>query len=122
MSLVRILQADRSGVRYLRESKSGKIRDEDFFAWDSVESISVFKRDLFTYDLICAALDFRDSEAVEFDEDDPLWRDFVSLLSDNLEGAMSPDSWFSEVAFPAFEERETVIYSRPKVQSEAAMD
>ena len=83
--------------------------------WEVVERVEAFKRDLFSVDLICLEFTAQNGEGIEIDEDDEPWRRLVEQLPARLEGCLALESWFSDVAFPAFETNRRVIFDRSGV-------
>jgi len=57
--------------------------------WQDVTSISAFKRDLFSYDLICMVIRVGTLE-FEFDEEMNGWQSAIEALPKYLPGAPSP--------------------------------
>jgi hypothetical protein len=80
--------------------------------WRDVDRATAFKRDLFAVDLLCLALIRADGSAVELDEDMKGWDAFVQSLPARLPGCAKWESWFADVAFPAFERNETEVFRR----------
>ena len=91
-------------------SEAGKTRHEEEVPWSAVTKVEVFKRDMFTYDLICLTIQHEGGESIELDEEDMHWDHFVSRLPVHLNGALPWGGWFSDVAFPAFEKKAQTIY------------
>ena len=97
------------------EDKDGGEAEEaerDKLEWRLIESVEVFKRDLWGYDLICLRMNCGQGLAVEIDEEDPLWEGFVSGLPKHIPGCVSWGEWFPEIMLPAFEESLRVIFER----------
>jgi hypothetical protein len=63
------------------------------FSWDSVLSVDTFKRDHFSADSICLALQTADGW-IEVNEDMKGWNNFVEAVQTNLERFPSRDSWW----------------------------
>jgi hypothetical protein len=101
-----------SGVRFQWFTDKGKHRHESFIRWADVTGVTTFKRDMFAYDLICLKFESSEQEAAEFDEEDVNWQNLMSALPLCLPGCRPWGDWFSEVAFPAFQQNETVLYRR----------
>ncbi len=87
---------------------NGKV---EFFTWSDVKKITVFKRDLFSYDLICAniVLNKREEE-IELDEEDPVWNDFFDELEHACSNARKMKDWFPEVSQPPFKLNPLIVY------------
>ncbi len=81
-------------------------------AWQDVNTIEAFKRDLYAVDLICLAIILKDHKIVEINEEMEGWDSLVEKLPDYLPGCRKFAEWFSVVAFPAFQPNVTEIYHR----------
>jgi hypothetical protein len=85
--------------------------DSSELRWSEVEEVHAYKRDLFTTDLICLA--FRKcgtEEYYEVHEEMAGYHDLLEVLQRRL-----PEftlEWFSDVAFPAFETKHRIIWTR----------
>jgi len=77
--------------------------------WRDMTSISVFKRDLFSYDLICMVIRTGTVE-LEFDEEMDGWESAIEALPKYLPGASSPAEWWDKVVHPAFALSETLLF------------
>jgi hypothetical protein len=86
-------------------------RGEIVIAWRDAVRIEVFKRDLYSVDLICLTIFLKDSKAVEINEEMEGWNSLVEKLPEYLTGCQKFEEWFQVVAFPAFKSNNTVIYS-----------
>ena len=87
-------------------------------SWRDVEEVHAFKRDIFTVDLICLA--FKRSgkeEYLEVHEEMSGYYDMLKSLPDRLPGFS--ESWFPDVAFPAFETNHRVVWRREKGPNKA---
>ena len=82
--------------------------------WADVVMVMAFKRDLFTYDLICLAMDLTDGTWVEVDEEMEGFKELQETLPRVLRGLDA--DWWGKVAFPAFATNATTIW-RSDVQS-----
>jgi hypothetical protein len=80
-------------------------------AWAEVNEAIAYKRDCYSVDLICIAFGNK-GNGVEINEEMPEWNSIVKALPCYLPGCMSEDSWFQQVAFPAFETNTVHIFSR----------
>ena len=98
--------ADTIALVDLREPKRNPLK----LKWSEIDRLTVFKRDLFTVDLICLFLELSDDRAVELDEDMEGWKPFIDAVPSHLPGCKA--DWFSAVAFPAFAANPTEIYRR----------
>lgn len=99
------------GISYQWYSKE-KIKNTDIIQWHKIRSVSVFKRDLFSYDLICLQLELIHGMLVEVDEEDLNWKELTELLPKYLPSCKKFEEWFNETAFPAFETNLQIIYKR----------
>ena len=114
MPIAAITSISNTDVGFQWFTEKGKRRHESTIRWTDVISVTTFKRDMFAYDLICIKIEARDQEAVEFDEEDVNWQEFVSVLPLRLPGCRPWGDWFHEVAFPAFQQNETSLYRNEK--------
>jgi hypothetical protein len=80
--------------------------------WSAIKSISVYKRDLFTFDQICMAIEVMPNETIEINETASGWDDLVMNIDTYLSSALAFEAWFFTVAFPAFETNLTKIYAQ----------
>ncbi len=87
-------------------------KGQSSFNWDEVQSIIVYKRDLFVVDQICAVFALSNMEALEIDEEMAGWRPLIECLPVQLPGTRPFDDWWYEVAVPAFAPNTRVIYQR----------
>jgi hypothetical protein len=78
--------------------------------WGSIAEITAFKRDCYTVDSIRLLIVTSDGQAYELAEDDEGWDEVTSELSTRLPGCLAFESWFFQVAFPAFETNLTRLY------------
>ena len=80
-------------------------------AWNEVESVMAFKRDLITTDLAC--LGFRGSGLyLEANEEMSGFEAFARELPTHLAGALPYETWFGEVLQPPLAENARVIFER----------
>ena len=112
MPVAAVLSVSADEIGYQWFSENGKLRHTAALRWSDVEAVEVFKRDLFTYDLICVQLWTKEEESVEFDEEDPNWKELMVALPTCLPGCKPWGDWFSEVAFPAFETKLQRVFER----------
>jgi len=76
------------------------------FSWPEVRRIFGFKRDQYTFDQICVALELQDRTVNENMEG---FNSLVEILSGHFPG-LDP-SWWRTVAFPAFATNWTTIWA-----------
>jgi hypothetical protein len=112
MPVAAIISISDLDVQFQWFTEKGKHRHESSIRWADVTSIKTFKRDMFAYDLICIRLESCEQEYVEFDEEDANWQNLMSALPIRLPGCRPWGDWFSEVAFPAFQPNETLLFRR----------
>ncbi len=81
------------------------------FAWDTVNVVDTFKRDLFNVDCICLA--FETAEGwIEANEDMQGWRDFLAMVESSLPGFPPLASWYGKVMLPPFETNHARLWER----------
>jgi hypothetical protein len=84
---------------------------KDAFTWSDVVRVSAFKRDVFSYDLICFEFETVGG-FVEVGEDMEGWRILIDTLPVNLPGILAEDDWFAKVALPPFATNWTTLFTR----------
>jgi hypothetical protein len=103
------LQEDLGAFTFSEEGFTYQTTDELFIIrWVDITRIVSFKRDLFTYDLICLQLSWLGGHLL-FDEEMAGWYQFVHHLNSALPIL---EKWEEKVMFPAFATNETVIYQK----------
>ena len=100
--------ADTIALVDLREPKRNPLE----LKWSEIDRLTVFKRDLFTVDLICLCADFAGDKEIELDEDMPGWNALIDVLPTHLLGCKQREDWFATVAYPPFAPNPTEIYRR----------
>ena len=80
--------------------------------WEEISSVTVYKRDLHTSDMICLLCTLSDGVQFEFNEEMPCWQSLVDALPQYLPGCPVSSEWWQPVAVPAFATNETVIFRR----------
>lgn len=105
--------ADAITVVDLRDPNSNPLN----LGWKAIDRLTMFKRDCFSFDLICLFLEFSGDCAIEFDDDMEGWKAFIDALPHHLPGCKALEEWFSDVAFPAFAANPTEIYRRDAQQT-----
>lgn len=105
------LSHDASGLKINWLTVENETSQRDV-GWSEVGSIYLFKRDLLVVDQICMALNMRNGEAVEINEEMKGWDELVKELPQYLPGCQTMGEWFQKVAFPAFADNVTLIYER----------
>jgi hypothetical protein len=79
MYLIAITEISVDGIGWRRFEKKGFFKKTGvehigLIRWEEIQTASVFKRDLFGYDLICLELVLSTEEVYELDEEDPHWK------------------------------------------------
>ena len=77
--------------------------------WCDVAEIAVYKRDLFSVDLIC--IEFQLQETGRFVEIHEEMSGFTELMTVVEERYGLKESWWSDVALPAFQTNMTTLWS-----------
>lgn len=80
--------------------------------WQDVTNVYVYKRDVFTHDLICLMFRTKGAQTMELNEQMEGWQDIIVNLPNHLPDCKSFDEWFMEAAFPAFELNLIEIYQK----------
>ena len=112
MQVVAATSVDEIGIHFQWFTDKGNTKHTGFLNWEEVCKAQIFKRDLWTYDLICLALSTREGEEIELDEEDPNWTLLMEKMVTALPESRKWEHWFSEVAFPAFQPNLQIIYQR----------
>lgn len=79
--------------------------------WQDVTKIVAYKRDCFGTDLICLLIATQ-APAIEINEEATGWQPFLDAAQQNLPGMVPFETWFPQVAFPAFELNPTTLFAR----------
>ena len=95
-----------------KEKRQSEPRSSQRMGWEVIERVEVFKRDLFSVDLICVQFTCYHGEEIEIDEEDGHWERVIGMLPECLPGCLDWRTWFSKVAFPAFETNRRVVFER----------
>src|SRR5262245_40587189 len=98
---------------------AGKSQGSDRLEWASVQKAVAFKRDLWTVDMVCLALETRDSLVLELNEEMVGWQEYIEALPKHLDGARPCAEWFPEVVVPAFKTNSTLVFERSSRHPEA---
>lgn len=80
--------------------------------WNEIRKVTAYKEDLITVDCIHVNIELENDISFTVHEDLSMYNEFIEQLEENIE--IKP-AWFQEVAFPAFERNETVIYEKSKI-------
>ena len=92
--------------------ESGFSINEKHVYWNDISKIVAYKEDLVAIDRICIRIELETNIAFTAHEDLDGYNEFIQKLEENVE--IRP-AWFLDVAFPAFERNETVIYEKSKI-------
>ncbi len=118
------IYCDEKKVSMKWESSEGS-QCEDWFAWDAVAYVEVFKRDLFAVDCVCMyfGLDHECAgkirlphgwphNGLELNEDMGGWVALLDLVQSTLPGFPNDERWWDGVVRPAFETNATRLWTR----------
>ena len=86
---------------------------ERFIRYDHISSVTAYKRDFLTEDMICFSMSYLDGSmerAIEVNEDMSGFGSLISKLSESLDGF--DVEWRCKVVKPAFHESKAQIYKR----------
>lgn len=105
------------GVEIRASGVTGIFRRKPFerklqFRWAEVTRVCAFKRDCFTVDLLCLALELNGAECAEVNEEMAGWSTLIDALPAYLPGALPQHEWWDKVMLPAFEMCWTQLYPR----------
>jgi hypothetical protein len=78
--------------------------------WNEIDAIFAYKVDAYVVDQIRFLINAKSGPA-EISESDEGWTELVDKLPEYLPGCESMGEWYFQVAFPAFERCERVIYA-----------
>jgi len=103
------LIVEEGGFSYVQRDRETIVR------WSDVKEIFAFKRDIFSYDLICVG--FRVSDDGTYWEIDEQMHGYEEVLA-ALDKAFPEVAtrWWQKVAFPAFETNFLTLWGDPKQQ------
>lgn len=95
----------------VEEKTKGRITGVRTLPWDNIRAVMLYKRDVYTYDLLCAAVTSDSGSSLELNEEMPGWDAFARALHAHLPGAPEWKDWYLKVfAMPAGESLQ--LYSR----------
>lgn len=80
--------------------------------WNDIRKVTIYKEDLIAIDCIYVSIELETDEVFRINEETPGYYQFMLKLEEKIQ--ISP-TWFPDVAFPAFERNETVIYEKSKI-------
>ena len=103
---------DADGVHIVRLRRDGRKEPGPAIRWSDVARAAAYKRNLFTYDLMCVLLARADGSAVEVTEEMDGWTEFLGAMPNRLPGCRPHTKWYFEVMLPPFEARYQEIFVR----------
>lgn len=112
MPVVTLRKVGDSGIDYQWFANGNPEPNSGQLPWETVNRVSVYKRDMLIDDLICLQCEWSHGKVIEIAEDDALWQPLTESLAKHLCGCKPWTEWFTDVAFPAFEANQQVIYQR----------
>ena len=102
-----VLEVFDNGFQLSKTEKALK----SFVEWSNVSEIYVFKRDLYTTDLICLGWKMLSTnEIVEIHEEMLGFKNVCEIMIEKFETI--PVTWYMDVAHPAFETNMTLLWSK----------
>ncbi len=84
-------------------------KEYQYFRWDKISEINVFKRDLVTFDRIEMEI-IHEHKSCIINEEMPGWLNFVKKTKENF--PKMPQDWDTEIIHPPFETNFRTIYSK----------
>lgn len=79
--------------------------------WEDIEEINAYKKDLFTYDLVCIDIILQES-VITITEEIKGWENFLEAM--NKAYALLDKNWYSKITPSPFETNFTVLYKKAK--------
>ncbi|ALI98582.1 hypothetical protein [Rufibacter tibetensis] len=102
---------DLGAFEYMDNGFSATIEEEEMaFSWSELNTIVAYKKDLYTYDVICLDVFTAGGHDLSINEDTPGWHQFIERL--NKAFTSIDKGWQSEVSQTAFETKLTLLYDR----------
>ncbi len=98
---------------------NGELEVDELIPWTKIESVAAFKRDVFSYDLICIGLE-TSAFSYEINEEMVCWTAFLKELPRYLPGCLEADDWYEAVRLPPFTRNWTILYTRETTSDLAA--
>jgi hypothetical protein len=81
-------------------------------SWREIRFAYAYKQDCYAVDQIRLELLDDQGQGLMITEEMRGWHGLVQLLPEKLPGCQRFENWFSVVAFPAFEQKMTLLYER----------
>ncbi|MBX3267128.1 MAG: hypothetical protein KF831_10510 [Acidobacteria bacterium] len=100
------IEFDSEGLKIIDDGRTAVV------AWDSVDSVFVYKEDLVIVDRIVTLFKLDGDREFSIDEEMEGWKALVDALPMYLPNCRDFADWFMEVAFPAFEPKPALIFKR----------
>ena len=108
------LENENNGVVHVTDKGIVLGENQDMIIdYDKVNYIDVYKRDLFTTDLICLSFSFTENNKIvslEIHEEMKGYKETLNRLHEHFPNIN--EDWFTDVAFPAFETNLTRIWTK----------
>jgi hypothetical protein len=105
-----IVSFDAFGIA-LSKARPAVVRVQSI-GWSDMVRVVAFKRDLWTVDCICLAIQATDGTIMEVNEEMEGWEALTDTIPKHLPGSKEWAEIFWQVAFPAFATNEMVIFER----------
>lgn len=99
------IQIESDGFRVNSEKELTSLK------WTDIESITAFKIDRITVDVICLRL-VCNQKVIFISEEEKYWSSFVAEMEKQFPEINA--EWWPKVAYPPFERNETIIFDRNK--------
>lgn len=84
--------------------------EERTINWDSIQTIQAYKKDLYTYDLICLDIHLQEGDGFSINEETPGWFKFSQRIKEQFNEV--DKGWDIDIITPAFEANHTILYSK----------
>lgn len=104
------ISCDETGLAVMACDRKGSAQTSSL-RWDAVHTVIAYKRDIYSYDLICLALG-NDKESIEVNEEMQGWSELVERLPAFLPGTRPLSGWWERVAQPPFAPSVTTLFRR----------
>jgi len=101
-----LFEYDDTGFQFFNNGQLSKVK------WESITQMVGFKIDLLTIDEICLHIEIQKSENLEISESTKGWFQFLKKIKEQFPSINK--TWEIDIANPAFERNETVIYQKKK--------
>jgi len=87
-------------------------------SWNNVRKVDAYKRDLFSYDMVCVSFETLSSKSIEVDESMRGFTELMEEASKSLPGLTKFSDWYFKITQPAFATNLTPLYERQSVGPE----